>query len=115
MLNTFQTIINPELNQMCPSCVQYLQVLILTIVLLYLFAIVVYYLLSHSCLFFFVLFSKTVIINIVCLFGFYVTPTQYRSFGDVQALLVEEDLRCRSVHYFRYKQAPEENQGRSVS
>jgi hypothetical protein len=37
----------------------------------------------------------------VC-FGFYVTLTQYRSYGDVPALLVEEDLRCPSVHYFRH-------------
>jgi hypothetical protein len=38
----------------------------------------------------------------VC-FGFYVTSTQYRSFGGVPALLVEEDLRCSSVHYFRHE------------
>jgi hypothetical protein len=43
----------------------------------------------------------------VCLFGFSVTLTQYRSYGDVPALLVKEDLRCPSVHYFRHKQAPE--------
>jgi hypothetical protein len=39
----------------------------------------------------------------VCLFvwfWFYVTPTQYSLFGDVPALLVEEDLRCPSVHFF---------------
>jgi hypothetical protein len=42
----------------------------------------------------------------VC-FGFYVTSTQYRSYRDVPALLVEEDLRCPSVHYFRHEQAPE--------
>jgi hypothetical protein len=45
--------------------------------------------------------------NYVCLFGFNVTPTRYRSFGDVPALLVEEDLRCPSVHYFRHERAPE--------
>jgi hypothetical protein len=28
----------------------------------------------------------------VCLIGFYTTPTQYRSYGDVPALLAEEDL-----------------------
>jgi hypothetical protein len=46
--------------------------------------------------------------NIVLLFNwFYVTPTQYRSYGDVPALLVEEDLRCPSMHYYRHEQAPE--------
>jgi hypothetical protein len=30
---------------------------------------------------------------------FYVTPTQYRSYGDVPALLVEEDLSRLSVHF----------------
>jgi hypothetical protein len=42
----------------------------------------------------------------VC-FGFYVTSTQDRSYRDVQALLVEEDLRCPSVHYFRHERAHE--------
>jgi hypothetical protein len=42
----------------------------------------------------------------VC-FGFYVTSTQYRSYRDVPALLVEEDLRCPSVHYFRHKRVSE--------
>jgi hypothetical protein len=42
----------------------------------------------------------------VCL-GFYVTLTQYRSYRDVPVLLVEEDLRCFSMHYFRHEQAPE--------
>jgi hypothetical protein len=49
------------------------------------------------------------------LIGFYATPPQYRSYDDVQALLVEEDLRCPSVHYFRYERAPEYNHRRSVS
>jgi hypothetical protein len=40
----------------------------------------------------------------VYLIGFYVTPTQYGSYGDVHALPVGEDLRCPSVHYFRHKQ-----------
>jgi hypothetical protein len=31
-----------------------------------------------------------------CLFGFYFTETQYRSYGNISALLVEEDLRCRT-------------------
>jgi hypothetical protein len=30
----------------------------------------------------------------VCLIGFYLTPTQYMSYSDVQNLLVEEDLGC---------------------
>jgi hypothetical protein len=38
-------------------------------------------------------------------FGFYVTQTQYSSFGDVPALLVEADLRCPSVDYFRHERA----------
>jgi hypothetical protein len=42
----------------------------------------------------------------VC-FGFYVTSTQNRSYRDIPALLVEEDLRCPSMHYFRHKWAPE--------
>jgi hypothetical protein len=41
------------------------------------------------------------------LIGFYVTLAQYRSYRDVSALLVEEDLRCLSVHYSRHKRAPE--------
>jgi hypothetical protein len=36
---------------------------------------------------------------------FYVTSTQYRSYRDFPALLVEEDLRCPSVHYFRHGRA----------
>jgi hypothetical protein len=44
--------------------------------------------------------------NFFC-FVFYVTPTQYRSYRDVAALLVEEDLRCPFVHYFRHERAPE--------
>jgi hypothetical protein len=43
----------------------------------------------------------------VCLIGFYITPSQYRLYCNIPALLVEEDLRCPSVRYFRYKQAPE--------
>jgi hypothetical protein len=46
----------------------------------------------------------------VCLFvyfGFYVTSTQYRSYRDIPALLVEENLRCPSVHYFRHERVPE--------
>jgi hypothetical protein len=43
----------------------------------------------------------------IWLIGFYVTPTQYRSFGDVPALLVKEDLKCPSLHYFRHERAPE--------
>jgi hypothetical protein len=31
----------------------------------------------------------------------------YRSYRDVPALLVEEDLRCPSVHYFRHERVPE--------
>jgi hypothetical protein len=43
----------------------------------------------------------------VCLlFFFHVTPTQFWSYGDVPALLVEVDLRHPSVHYFRHKRAP---------
>jgi hypothetical protein len=35
----------------------------------------------------------------VCLFYWvYVTPIQYRSYGDVPALLVEEELRCPSMN-----------------
>jgi hypothetical protein len=46
-------------------------------------------------------------LGFVCLFGFYVTLTQYRSYDNVSALLVEEDLRCPSIHYFRHERAPE--------
>jgi hypothetical protein len=28
---------------------------------------------------------------------------QYRSYGNVPALLMEKDLRCPSVHYFRHE------------
>jgi hypothetical protein len=38
-----------------------------------------------------------------CLIGFYVKPTQYRSYGDVPVLLVEEDLMCPFVHYVRHE------------
>jgi hypothetical protein len=31
------------------------------------------------------------------------------SYGEVPALLVEEDLRCPSVHYSGHKQAPKWN------
>jgi hypothetical protein len=48
-------------------------------------------------------------VYIFFLLGFYVTPTQYRSFGDVPALLVKEDLRCPYVYFFRHKRAPEKN------
>lgn len=41
------------------------------------------------------------------LIGFYITPTQYMSYGDFPALETEEDLRCPSAHYFRHKQEPE--------
>jgi hypothetical protein len=37
---------------------------------------------------------KEMLLKIVCLIGFYVTPIQYMSYGDVPTLLVEEDLRC---------------------
>jgi hypothetical protein len=44
----------------------------------------------------------------VCLFYWiYVTPKQYRSYGDVPALLVEEDRRRPSVHYLRHERVPE--------
>jgi hypothetical protein len=42
----------------------------------------------------------------VCLIGFYVLLTQYRSYSDIPALLVEEDLRCPFAHYFRHERAP---------
>ena len=32
---------------------------------------------------------------------FYVAPTLWRLYGEFPALLVEGDLRCPSVHYFR--------------
>jgi hypothetical protein len=48
-------------------------------------------------------FSESVF---VC-FGFNVTSTQYRSYRDVPALLVEEDLRCPSMNYFRHEREPE--------
>jgi hypothetical protein len=35
-------------------------------------------------------------IMIIFFFSGLVAPTQYRSYGDSQALLVEEDLRCHS-------------------
>jgi hypothetical protein len=40
---------------------------------------------------------------------FYITPTQYtgRSYGDFPAILVEEDLRCPSIYYFRHEQTLE--------
>jgi hypothetical protein len=38
---------------------------------------------------------------------FYVTSTQYRSYLDIPALLVEEDLKCSSVHYFKHERGPE--------
>jgi hypothetical protein len=41
------------------------------------------------------------------LVGFYVASRQYMSYVDFPALLVKEDCRCPSVHYFRHKQAPE--------
>jgi hypothetical protein len=45
----------------------------------------------------------------VCLIGFYFTWKQFRSYGDLPALLVEEDLRFPAMHYFRHKRAPEYN------
>jgi hypothetical protein len=51
----------------------------------------------------------------VSLFGFHVTLTLYRSYRVVPALLVEEDLVCPSVHYFRHERAHEYNHRHSVS
>jgi hypothetical protein len=51
-------------------------------------------------------FKLFIFFFVVC-FGFYVTSTQYRSYHDVPALLVEEDLRCPSVHCFRHEREPE--------
>jgi hypothetical protein len=36
--------------------------------------------------------------------GYYVAPTQYRLQGDFPAILVEGNLRCPSMHYFRHEQ-----------
>jgi membrane protease YdiL (CAAX protease family) len=47
------------------------------------------------------------VILFIIFLGFYVTSTQDRSYRDVPALLVEEDLRCPSVHYFRHERVPE--------
>jgi hypothetical protein len=58
------------------------------------------------------LFFLAFIFILICLFVFlfYVTSTQYRSYRDVPALLVEEDLRCPSVHYLsRTKDVPSAN------
>jgi hypothetical protein len=52
-------------------------------------------------------FEKAFTVDYVCSIGFYFTPTQNRSYRDVPASLVEEDLRCPSVNYFRLEQAPE--------
>jgi hypothetical protein len=38
---------------------------------------------------------------------FYVASTQYNSYGNFPALLVEEDLRYVFLHYFMHKRAPE--------
>jgi hypothetical protein len=38
---------------------------------------------------------------------FYRIPSHYRSYSDFQVLLVEEDLRCLSINYFRHKWALE--------
>jgi hypothetical protein len=52
---------------------------------------------------------------VVFQFGLYVATTQYRSYGDISALLVEEDLRCPFMHFVRHKRAPEQNHRRSVN
>jgi hypothetical protein len=36
-------------------------------------------------------------------FGFYVALPQYKSYTSFSASLVEEDLRCLAVHYFRHE------------
>jgi hypothetical protein len=54
-------------------------------------------------------------IGLFVYFGFYVTSTQYKSYRNIPALLVEEDFRCPSGHYFRHERAPEQNHRRSVS
>jgi hypothetical protein len=49
---------------------------------------------------------QTVFCLFVVCFGFNVTSAQYRSYRDVPALLVEEDLRCPSVLSLRHERAP---------
>ena len=48
----------------------------------------------------------------IFLVGFYVTPNLQWLYGDFPPLLVEEDLICLSLHYFRHKRAPEQNHRR---
>jgi hypothetical protein len=47
------------------------------------------------------------VVIIIYFIGFNFAPTQYRSYGDFSALLVEEGLRFTFVHDFRHKWAPE--------
>jgi hypothetical protein len=48
--------------------------------------------------------TKDEYVFVFILVGFYLAPTL--SYGDVPALLVEEDLRCASGYYFRHERAP---------
>jgi hypothetical protein len=48
-----------------------------------------------------VLLFKINILDSGKLVGFEVTPAPLRSHGDFPVLLVEEDLICPSMHYFR--------------
>jgi hypothetical protein len=47
------------------------------------------------------------IFQLFCFVGFYVKLTLEMSHGVFEAKVIEEDLKCPSVHfYFRHKQAP---------
>jgi hypothetical protein len=47
-------------------------------------------------------FSSFLVVIIIIMVGLYVAPTQYRSYGDFPASLVQEDLRSPSdyINYF---------------
>ena len=54
----------------------------------------------------------TMVMNNLDFYGlvFSLTNTVTVMYGDFPVLLVEEDLRCPSMYYFRHKRAPEQFQ-----
>jgi hypothetical protein len=45
-------------------------------------------------------------VNLDIFVGFIVAPTHYRSYGDLPPVLMEDDLMCPSLNFFRHKRAP---------
>jgi hypothetical protein len=71
----------------------------------YFLSINIHLLQTYACTYLYTLTKRAILLySMIIIFyflvGIYIAPTQYKSYGDIPNLPVEEDFRCSSVHYY---------------